>query len=247
MRFYLKTILLSNYSYLYLAFLQFASPLQYALYWSGYTPSATFNGQSNDSFLSVWEAGSFSITSTRVPQSNIPPLSNPPGQPGIFDGRLRGVSIYFRYKDIGEENGKSKIVGDGVLAPQVARGSAGHLLPSQKPVCVIKPDSFWAKEESELENSACIDNSKYLPGCLNQPDQQDNSSLTVIFPVGVASRPHGYYSEGIFSELVTKYRGDWDDYPDYTASHQKFVLLLLRKFLCFILFNERTYFQQNLF
>ena len=211
-----------------LAFLQMTSALQYYLYWSGYTPNANFNGQSNDSFLSVWEAGRFSITATRVRQSNIPALSNPPGQPGVFDGRLRETSIYFRYTE--DENDKSKIVGAGLLAPQIIRGSAGHLLRSQKPVCVTKPNSFWAKEESELENSSCIGNSKYLPGCLNRTDQQDNSSLTITFPAGVASHPNGIYSGGVFSVLVTKYRGDWDDYPDYNASHQKFALLLLRKF-----------------
>ena len=123
----------------------------------------------------------------------------------------------------------------GVLAPEITRGVAGHLLASQKPVFSTKPGSFWAKEQSQLENSACIGNSKYLPGCLNSTDQPDNSYLTVTFPVGVASRPHGCYSDGIFSQLVTRYSGDWNDYPDYNTSHQNFVLLLLRMFLCFIL------------
>ena len=99
----------------YLAFIHISSSLQYSLYWSGYTPNAQFNGQLNNSFLSVWEAGIFSITATRVIESNIPILNNPPSKPGIFDGRLREVSIYLRYKVNKDGNGISKIVGGGVL------------------------------------------------------------------------------------------------------------------------------------
>lgn len=81
----------------------------------------------------------------------------------------------------------------------------------------------------------CVDNSKYVPGCLNTTDQPDDSYVNVRFPVGVASRPHGYYSDGIISLLVTRFRSDWDDYPDYDHSHQNFILLIVRMFLYFLL------------
>ena len=211
-----------------------ASTFQYSLYWSGRTPSSHVVGQSNNSFLSVWEAGNFAITATRVQEFNIPSLTNPPSQPGRFDGRLRSVSIYFKYN----ENDKVIIVGAGVIAPQITRGEAGHLLKSHKPLSSTKPGSFWAIEEAQYGNSTCFDNSKYLPGCLNPTDQPDNSFLTITFPIGVESRSHGLYSDGIFSVLVTRFRGDWDDYPDYNTTHQNFVLLIVRMLNGSLLFRH---------
>ena len=61
--------------------------------------------------MCVWEAGTFNITAARVQEFDIPTLSNPPVEPGRFDGRLRGVSIYIKYND----GTSDKIVGGGVL------------------------------------------------------------------------------------------------------------------------------------
>ena len=205
-----------------------SSTRQYSLYWSGYTPNARFNGQTNDSFLCVWEAGPFSITATRVQEINIPSLSNPPGEPGRFDGRLRGVSIYIKYID----GTYDRIVGGGVLGEQIIRGRDGDLLKSHTPQMSIKPGSFWEYEESQTYNSSCIGNSKYLPGCFNSTDRHDNSSLTLKFPVGLASPPHGCFAEGIISVLPTKFQGDWNYVPDYYSDRQSFVLLLIRMQHC---------------
>ena len=178
--------------------------------------------------MCVWEAGTFNITATRVQESNIPSLRNPPGEPGRFDGRLRGVSIYIKYNN----RPKDKIVGGGVLGPQIIRGGDGHLLKSHKPQMLIKPGSFWEHEESQRDNSSCIDNSKYLPGCFNSTDRLDNSSLTLVFPVGLASPPHGCFADGIIGVLPTGFKGDWDYFPDYSSDRQSFVLLLIRMLHC---------------
>ena len=201
-----------------------SSSRDYSIYWSGYTPNARFNGQTNDSFLCVWEAGTFSITATRVHEINIPSLRNPPGEPGRFDGRLRGVSIYIKYND----GMYVKIVGGGVRGRKISRGGEGHLLKSHTPQMLIKPGSFWEDEESQTYNSLCIGNSKYLPGCFNSTDIRDNSSLTLVFPVGVASPPHGCFADGIISVLPTRFEGDWDYFPDYSSDRQSFVLFLIR-------------------
>ena len=212
--------------------LQIPTTFHYSLYWSGHSSSGYYNGQVNQSYLSIWEAAPFSITATRVQESinNIPTLRNPPGNPGRFDGRLRGVSIYFRYNDMKNGNGKSKILERGVLASQIVRGKSGHLLKSHIPIFSIKAGSFWETEYSQYENTSCVGNSKHAPGCFNPADQPDNSSLTLSFPVGLASRPNGQYSDGIFSVLVNRFQGDWNDYVNYTESNQKFIVLLLRMF-----------------
>ena len=72
-----------------LAIASLSSTLQYSLYWSGHSSTNNFDGKSNASFLSVWEAGNFSITATRFQESYIPAMTNPPGKPARFDGRLR--------------------------------------------------------------------------------------------------------------------------------------------------------------
>ena len=144
--------------------------------------------------------------------------------------RLRSVSIYFKYMDNEDGYDKFKIVSAGVISPQIIRGGAGHLYRSHKPVFSTKQGSFWSTEYFQLGNTSCFGNSKYVPGCLDSTDPPDNSSLIITFPVGVESRPHGIYSDGIISLLVTQFRGDWDDYPDYNTSHQNFVLLLVRMF-----------------
>ena len=202
--------------FIHLAIAHISSTFQYSLYWSGRTPSSHFVGQSNNSFLSVWEAGNFDIRATRVQESNYPFMTNPPGQPGRFDGRLRSVSIYFKYNKHGYGNVKVKIVGAGVIAPEITRGEDGHMFKSHKPLSSTKPGSF----------------------CFNSTDQPDNSSLTITFPFGVESRSHGLYSDGIISVLVTRFRGDWDDYPDYNTTHQNFVLLLVRKLNGSLLFRH---------
>ena len=216
---------------------------QYSLYWSGHSSTNHFDGQCNNSFLTVWESGNFSISATRIRESeSTAAISHPPGQPGRFDGRLRSVSIYFKFINNEEEIDKAKIVGAGVIASQVTRSEAGHLMKSHKPLISTKPGSFWAIEESQIRNTACIGNSKFLPGCLNSTDQPDNSSLTIIFPVGVESRPHGFYSDGVFSVLATRFRDDWDCYPDYNSSHQNFVLLLVRTLNFFIFYIIHKFF-----
>ena len=203
-----------------------SSSLNYSLYWSGDTHNARFNGETNDSFLCVWEAGTFNITATRVQEFNIPSVRNPPGEPGRFDGRLRGVSIYIKYND----KPPDKIVGGGVLGAEIIRGRDGHLIKSHKPQMLIKAGSFWKDEESQTRNPSCIGNSRYLPGCFNStdPDPHDNSSLTLVFPVGLASPPHGCFADGIISVLPTGFKGDWDDFPDYSSDHQSFILFLIR-------------------
>ena len=181
--------------------------------------------------MCVWEAGTFSIAATRVQEFNIPSLSSPPGPPGRFDGRLRGVSIYLKYKDslCDKRDGScDKIVGAGVRGSTVIRGSGGQLLKSHEPQMVIKPGSFWALEESQRDNSSCVGNIKYLPGCFNSTDRHDNSSLTLTFPVGLASPPNGIFAKGIISLSPTRFKDDWDYSPDYSSDHQSFVLLLIR-------------------
>lgn len=76
-----------------------SSIFQDSLYWSGDSSTNHFDGQHNHSFFSVWESGNFAITATRSKESEsyIVTLTNPPGQSGRFDGRLRSVSIYFKY------------------------------------------------------------------------------------------------------------------------------------------------------
>ena len=64
----------------------------------------------------------FFITATRVEEFNIPSLRNPPGKPGRFNGRLRGVSIYIKYID----GTHDKIVGGGVRGSNIIRGRNGH-------------------------------------------------------------------------------------------------------------------------
>ena len=174
--------------------------------------------------MCVWEAGTFNITATRVQEINIPSMSNPPGEPGRFDGRLRGVSIYIKYND----GTYDKIVGGGVRGSAIIRGRDGHLLKSHTPQMWIKPGSFWEDEESQTYNSSCFGNSKYLPGCLNSTDPYDKSSLTLVFPVGVASPPNGCFADGIISVLPTRFEGDWNYFPDYSSNRQSFVLLLIR-------------------
>ena len=105
------------------------------------------------------------------------------------------ASIYIKYEDVTYE----KIVGGGVRGSAIIRGRDGPLLKSHTPLMLIKPGSFWEYEESQTYNSSCIGNSKYLPGCFNSPDRHDNSSLTLVFPVGLASPPHGCY---IVNQLV---------------------------------------------
>ena len=209
-----------------------SSTRHYSLYWSGKTPNARFNGQTNDSFLCVWEAGTFSITATRVEEFNIPSLRNPPGEPGRFDGRLRGVSIYIKYDD----GTYDKIVGGGIRESAIIRGRGGHLLKSHAPQMLIKAGSFWEYEESQTYNSSCIGNSKFLPGCFNSTDRHNstyrNSSLTLKFPVGLASPPHGCFADGIISVLPTRFEGDWNYFPDYSSDRQSFVLLLIRMLYC---------------
>ena len=174
--------------------------------------------------MSVWEAGTISITATRVQEFNVPLLSNPPGQPGRFDGRLRGVSIYIKYYD----STYDKIVDGGVRGSNIIRERDGHLIKSHEPQMIINPESFWDFENSQTRNSSCIGNSKFLPGCLNSTNRHDNSSLTLIFPVGVVSPPNGIFSDGIISVLPTRFAGDWDYFPDYSLNRQSFILLLLR-------------------
>ena len=221
--------------------ISYTSTYQYSLYWSGLTSTTHFDGQRNNSFLAVWESEYFAITATRLQEadSNIAALTSPPGQPGRFDGRLLSVSIYFKYLAASKYgNCKAKIVGAGLLSPQIPRGT-GLLLESHTPLFSTKPGSFWEKENGQFLNAECDGNSKYLPGCLNSTDRPDNSSLTITFPVGVESRPHGFYSDGIFSLLLTRFIGDWDDYPEYNSSHQNFVLLLIRmlNFCLFVFFS----------
>ena len=181
--------------------------------------------------MCVWEAGTFSITATRVQEFNIPSLSNPPGPPGRFEGRLRGVSIYIKYIDslCDKRDGScDKIVGGGVLGEKIIRGEGGHLLKSHEPKMFIKPGSFWEFEDSQRDNSSCMGNSKYLPGCFNSTDRHDNSSFTLLFPVGLASPPHGCFGNGVISVLPTGFKSDWNYFPDYASNHQSFILLLLR-------------------
>ena len=219
-----------SYKHFTLASQRISSTRHYFLYWSGYTPNARFNGQINDSFLCVWEAGTFSITATRIQEFNISYMRNPPGEPGRFDGRLRGVSIYIKYNN----NTHDKIVGGGVRGSQIIRGRDGHLLKSHTPQMLIKPGSFWEYEESQTYNASCIGNSKYLPGCFNltDPHPHDNSSLTLVFPVGLSSPPYGCFADGIISLLPNRFEGDWNYFPDNSSARQNFVPLLIRMLHC---------------
>ena len=124
-------------------------------------------------------------------------------------------------------------MGGGVLGENIIRGKGGQLLKSHTPKMTTKPGSFWAYEESQMYNSSCIGKSKYLPGCFNSTDQPDNSSLTLMFPVGLASPPHGCFADGIISVLPTRFEGDWNYNPDFNSSNrQSFVLLIIRMFVC---------------
>ena len=186
--------------------------------------------------MCVWEAGTFSFTATRVIEINIPLLSNPPGKPGRFDGRLRGVSIYLKYNDSScdkRDGSCDKIVGGGVRGATVIRGPGGQLLKSHEPQMLIKPGSFWALEESQRDNSSCVGNIKYLPGCFNSTDRHDNSSFTLTFPVGLASPPNGLFAAGIISVSPTRFEGDWEYFPDYFSHRQSFVLLLICMLHCY--------------
>ena len=214
-----------------LAFVCFPSTVPYSLYWSGNTPNNYVNGRANNSVLCVWEAGTFSITATRVKEVNIPSISNPPGQHDRFDGRLRSVSICLKYID-GTTIETVKLIGAGVLASNIIRGPGGSLLKSHSPNMSIRTGSFWEYEQSQINNLSCIGNSKYLPGCFNSTDRPDNSSLTLSFPVGLASIPHGRFGAGPISIVPTRFKSGWNDFPDYSSNHQSFFLLLLRMFLC---------------
>ena len=205
----------------------------YSLYWSENTPNEHFNGQTGGSYLCVWEAGAFNITATRVMEPNIPSLRHPPGQPGRFDGRLRGVSIYLKLRDSScdkRDGSCVKIVGAGVRGDTIIRGRGGHLLKSHEPQMVIKTGSFWEYENSQMYNQSCIGYSKYLPGCFNStdPHPHDNSSFTLTFQVGLASPPHGIFGDGIISVSPTRFAGHWDYSPDYSSTRQSFFLFILR-------------------
>ena len=181
----------------------------------------------------VWEAETFSISATRVKEFNIPALSNPPGPPGRFDGRLRGVSIYLKYNESScdkRDGSCDKIVGGGVRGETIIRGKGGQLLKSHEPQMIIKPGSFWEYENSTINDQSCIGNSKYLPGCFNStdPHPDDNSSFILKFPVGLASPPNGLFADGIISVLPTRFEGDWEYFPDYSSNRQSFVLFIIR-------------------
>ena len=183
--------------------------------------------------MCVWEAETFSISATRIKEFNIPSLSNPPGPPGRFDGRLRGVSIYLKYNDSScdkRDGSCDKIVGGGVRGDKIIRGKGGHLLKTHEPKMIIKTGSFWEYEESQIYNQTCIGMSKYLPGCLNStdPHPHDNSSFTLTFPVGLVAPPDGIFGDGIISVSPTGFEADWNYSPDYSSTRQSFFLFILR-------------------
>ena len=200
----------------------------YSLYWSGYTVYSKFNGSSNNAFLSVWEAFPFTIQANRGPKLNAT-LKNPPGTPPSFEGRLRQVSVTFNSSNDHFPN-IEYLISAGKPSATLCDGKDGNRM--LKSHCILysqKNDSFWAKEYSQ-RGGACPrqDRSKNYPGCLNSPDEADTSFVSLSFPVGHASLPHGKYADGIVSVSLTKFKPIWNPEVDFDSSHQNFVLLLLR-------------------
>ena len=196
------------------------SQSQYSLYWSRQTAKTNFSGRYNDSYLMVWEGEQFSITITRIKEDTVSPNNSPPAR---IDGKLRGLSFYLKFNDGTDD----MIICGGDIASNIPRGSGGHQLKYHTPKITIKNGSFWKLEESQTFNNSCNINSKYLPGCFNSTDPSDESSLTLDFPIGLASRPHGHFSSSIIVVLKTRFEGDWNYFPDYSTNHQKFVLLII--------------------
>ena len=198
----------------------------YSLYWSGYTVYSTFNGSSNNAFLSVWEAFPFTIQANRGPITNAT-LKNPPGTPPSFEGRLREVSVTFNSRNDTSPNIEYLIFG-GRRSPSLCDAKDGFMM-SHCTLYSRKNDSFWAKEYSQ-RGAACTnkDDSQLYPGCLNSPDEADTSFISLWFPVGHASFPHGKYADGIISVSLTKFDSNWVPKVDFNSSYQNFVLLILR-------------------
>ena len=200
----------------------------YSLYWSGYTVYSKFNGSSNNAFLSVWEAFPFTIQANRGPKPNAT-LKNPPGTPPSFEGRLREVAVTFNSSNDDFPNIEYLIYGGKQSSTLYDRKDGSRMLKSHCTLYSRKNYSFWAKEYSQREG-ACTkkDRSQYYPGCLNSPDEADTSFVSLSFPVGHASFPHGKYADGIVSVSLTKFDPNWNPQLDFDSSHQNFVLLLLR-------------------
>ena len=187
-----------------------------------------FNGASNNAFLSVWEAFSFTIQATRVQETSAPIIKHPPGNPSSFEGRLREVSLIFR-RSMNNNLPENYIIFGGNPSTALCLTKDGTLkLKSHCASYSRQSASFWAKEFSQRGNKSCIDGSKHYPGCLNSPDESDTSFLNVFFPVGHASFPHGKYADGLITVYHTTFGSNWVPKLEIDSPHQNFVLLLLR-------------------
>ena len=167
--------------------------LSYSLYWSGYTSYSNFSGLNNGSFLPIWEASPFTIQVNRGLKINTSYIS--------FDGSLRNVALTFNSSDDDYFNIQYLIFGGRMSLAIRNKKDGRRILQSHYPIYSQKPDSFWTKEFKQM-NEACTnitDDSLLYPGCLNSPDEIDTSFVSILFPVGHASRPYGKYTDGIIS------------------------------------------------
>ena len=194
----------------------------YSLYWSGYTEYSNFSGLNNDAFIYVWEASPFTIQANRDPKTNASTLKNPPGTPPSFEGRLREVSAIVNSSNNGSHNIEYLIHGELESQTLCHRKDGSKMLPSHCPLYSCKPNSFWAKEYAQ-RGQACTNKESY-PGCLNSDDVADTSFISLSFPVGHASHPHGKYADGIISVLLTTFDPDSGSEVDFDSPRQSFVL-----------------------
>lgn len=169
----------------------------YHLYGTANSSSSNYDGSIARPLLYVWEGAPLTIQVARISESDLEALglANPNATFPVFDGHLRSVSIVFRQWN---HPPPISILECGVLEKEINRWYKDKaLLKSHMPIFTPKPGSFWEKEYSQIcdpaRNSACQ----------NLTDEPDNSSFSLTFPRGLATRPHGYFGEGLICYINT--------------------------------------------
>lgn len=201
--------------------------ITYFLHVSGYTSVSNFTKTSSHVYFPLWEALNFTIQVTRVQTPSI----NQPANALLFDGRLRSVSMYFRLS----KTQSYLIIRGGLFSSAVGlyreNLKSEVFSESHWPQYNRQNGSFWSDEFIEKDNQACENTSlEFYPGCLDSPDKPDNSSITVNFPLGLATPPNGFYGDGIISLLRTKFNGGEPE-VEFDSPLHNFALLFLSIFL----------------